>query len=72
MHINYKNKDILILPKEPTQGLDDNMLTAEAEYSINFSRSPRKFCSSLHYNGITVFYLLMLRKYTNSKQKTLK
>ena len=27
------------------------MITAEAESSINFSRSGRKFCLSLHYNG---------------------
>ena len=37
--------------KVPTQGLDDTTLTAEAKYSINFSRSNRKLCLSLHYNG---------------------
>ena len=30
-------------------------LTEEAEYSINFSRSQRKFCLSLHYNGSSSF-----------------
>ena len=38
VHIDNKKKDILILGKGPTQGLDDSMLTAEAQYSINFSR----------------------------------
>ena len=56
---NNRTKDILILGKEQTQGLDNTTLTAEAEYFINFSRSQRKFCLSLHYNG-------------SSKQKILK
>ena len=42
-------KDILILDKGPTQGLDDTKLTAEVQYSIEFSRSNREFCLSLHY-----------------------
>ena len=42
-------KDILILDKSPTQGSDDTMLTAEAQYSINFSRSNREFCLSVQY-----------------------
>ena len=33
VHIDNKNKDILILSK----GLDDTTLTAEAKYSTNFS-----------------------------------
>ena len=43
-------KKILILGKGPTQGLDDNMLTSEGQYSVNFSRSNWKFCLNLHYN----------------------
>ena len=39
--------DMLILGKGPTQGLDDTMLIAESQYSINFSRSNRKFYLSL-------------------------
>ena len=30
-----KKKDILILGKGPTQGLDDTTLAAETQYSIN-------------------------------------
>ena len=55
VHIDNKNKDILILGKGPTQGLDDTTLTAEAPYSINFSRPNRKFCLSLHYNRSNSF-----------------
>ena len=43
-------KDILILGKGPTQGLE-HTLTAEKEYSINFTVTKEKFCLSLHYNG---------------------
>ena len=43
MHIDNKKKDILILGIDPTRGLDDAKLTAEAQYPINFSRSNRKF-----------------------------
>ena len=55
MHIDNKNKDILILVIGPTQGLDDTTLTAEIEYSINFSRPRIKICLSLQYNGSNSF-----------------
>ena len=44
-------KDILILGKDPTQGLGEHSLTAEKMYSINFSATGKRFCLSLHYNG---------------------
>ena len=56
VHIDYKNKDILILSKGATQGLFDTTLTAEAKYHFIF----------IHHNG-TVSYFLMLQKYINSK-----
>ena len=52
VHIDNKGKDILILGVGPPEGLDDTTLAAEAQYSINFSGSNRKFCISIHYNGI--------------------
>ena len=55
VYANNKNKDILILGKVKTQGLDNTTLTGEVEYSTNFSRSQRKFCSSLHYNESNSF-----------------
>ena len=42
LHVDNK-KYILILGKAPTQGLDDTKLTAEAEYSINFTKKERNF-----------------------------
>ena len=45
-----KKKDILILGKGPTQGLE-HTLAAEKLHSINFTKEKSKFCLSLHYNG---------------------
>ena len=47
--IEIKGKDILIFSRGPTQGLDNAMIRAEAEYSMDFLISNRKFCLSLHY-----------------------
>ena len=49
-HIDNKKKDILVLGRGPTQGLDST-LTAEKMYSINFTVTKKKFCLSLHYFG---------------------
>ena len=48
--IDNKKKDILILGRGPTQGLE-SILSAEKMYSINFTNKNTKFCLSLHYNG---------------------
>ena len=71
VHIDNKGKDVLILDKSSIQGLDDTTLTAETKHSVNFSRSHRKFCLSLHYDGCNSF-LLMLQKYINIIKKKLK
>ena len=47
--IDNKKKDILILGKGSTQGLE-HTLTAEKLYWINFIKENTKFCLSLHYN----------------------
>ena len=49
-HIDNSKKDILVLGKGPTQGLE-HALTAETMYSISFTVTKKKFCLSLHYNG---------------------
>ena len=41
-HIDYKNKDILILGKGPAQRLE-HTLTAKKMYSINFNKKNTKF-----------------------------
>ena len=55
-------KDILIIGKGPTQGLDDTMLTAETQYPISSTRPGIKFCLSLHYNGSTSFLFVNATK----------
>ena len=55
VHIDNKNKDILLFDGGPTQRLDDTILIGEAMYRIIFT--PLN---------------IMLQKYINSKQKTLK
>ena len=49
IHIDNKGKDILVLGRGPTEGLESN-LTAEKMCSINFTIRKKKFCLSLHYN----------------------
>ena len=49
-HIDNKKKNILVLGKAPTQGLE-HTLTAEKMYFVNFTVTKNKFCLRLHYNG---------------------
>ena len=49
-HIDKKKKDILIVGKGPTQGLE-HTLNTEKMYSINFTVTKKKFCLRLHYDG---------------------
>ena len=49
-HIDNKKKDILVLGKWRTQGLEQT-LSAEKMYSINFTITRKRLCLSLHYNG---------------------
>ena len=49
-HIDNKKKDILVLGRGPTQGLEST-LTTEKMNSINFTVIKKKFCLSSHYDG---------------------
>ena len=44
MHIDRKNRNILVLGEGPTQGLDNAATTAESKYPINFTVSGKKLC----------------------------
>ena len=55
MHIDNKNKDILILGERATQILDDTTLTPEEKHPINFTQSGKRFVLSLQYNGSNSF-----------------
>ena len=56
-HISNNKKDILVLKKGPTQGLE-HTLTAEQMYSINFTVTKTKFCLSLHYNSANSYFVV--------------
>ena len=51
VHVDNKEKYILILGTGLTQELSEHLLTAEKMYSINFTDHTKKYCLSLHYNG---------------------
>ena len=55
-------KDILPPSKFPAIRLADTTVTPQAEYFIKFSRSERKLCLGLHYNGRNSLHLLPLQK----------
>ena len=56
-HIDNKKKNILVLGRGPTQGLE-HILTAEKMYSINFTVTRKNFCLSLHYNGANSYLFI--------------
>ena len=43
VHVDNRIKDILILCKGASQGLDDTTITAKGEFSINFTDKERHF-----------------------------
>ena len=51
-------KYILVLGKGPTQGLE-HTLTEEKMYSINFTVTKKKFCLSLHHNGVNSYLFVI-------------
>ena len=67
-HIDNKKKDILILGKGPTQGLE-HTLTAEKIYSTNFTVTKKKFSLSLHYNGANSYLFVNGKEIVNFKAK---
>ena len=67
---NNKTKNILVLAKDFVQGLDNTTIYAEILFSINFTKTTKKFCLSLHYNVDKSY--LFVNGTTNSKQKILR
>ena len=55
VHIDHKKKDISILGKGSTQGLDGTTLTVEAESWINFTEQGKMFCLSQYYNERNIY-----------------
>ena len=68
VHIDNNKKDISVLVKGPTQGLE-HTLTAEKMYSINFTVTKKKFCLSLHYNGADSYLFVNGKEIVKFKTK---
>ena len=62
MHINGRNKNILVLSKGPTQGLDNSTITAETKYPINFTKSKKRFVLSLCFSASNGFLFVNAMK----------
>ena len=60
VHIDNKNKDILILGSVPTQRSDNTTLTAE--YPINLTHSGKRLVLNLNYNGSNSFLFVNATK----------
>ena len=67
-HIDNKKKDILVLGKEPTQGLE-HTLTIEKMYSINFTATKNTFYLSLHYNRANSYLFVNGKEIVKFKAK---
>ena len=66
VHVNNKQKYVIILGKSATQGLDDTRLSTEKKVFNQFYKSSNKFCFSLHYNGADSYIfvnVLAIHKY---------
>ena len=68
IHVDNKKKDILVLGRGPTQGLEST-LTTEKMYSINFTVTRKKFCVSLHYNGVNSYLFVNGKEIIKFKAK---
>ena len=69
VHIDNKNKDILILGGMPTQELHDTTLTAEAKCPIDFTQPRKKIIFSPHHNGSNSFLFVSATKIYQFKAK---
>ena len=67
-HIDNKKKNILVIGKRPTQGLE-HTLAAEKMYSINFTITKKKFCLSVHYNGANSYLFVNGKEIVKFKAK---
>ena len=69
VHVDHKNKYILIIGEGPAQRLDDTTLTAEAIYPIDFTQPNKRFVLSLHHNESSSFLFVNATKICKFKAK---
>ena len=68
IHVDNKKKDILVLGRGPTQGLESTLAVGKM-YSINFTVTRKKFWFSLHYNGVSSYLFVNGEEIINFKAK---
>ena len=68
-HVDDKKKYISVLGFDSTQGLNDDMLTVEAQYSINFLISNKNVCLIMHYKESNSFLFVNATKIYQFKAK---
>ena len=69
MHVDGRNKNILVFGEGLTQGLSNVTITVEARYPMDFKESEKRFVSSPHYNESNSFLFVNTVKYIILKQK---
>ena len=69
MHVDNKDKNVLVLGEDPRQEVDDTTLTTEAKYSVNFTQSGKKIVLSLQYSGSNSFLYVNAVKMYKFKAK---
>ena len=69
MHVDIKEKDILVLGEGQTQGLDDTTIITEAKYPIDFTESRKRYVLSLYYDGSKSFLFVNTVKMYHFKAK---
>ena len=62
VHVDSKRKDIIVLGKSLTKGLNETTIIQESKYTINFIRPGRRFVLSLHYNETKGFFFVYVVK----------
>ena len=67
-HIDNNKKEILVIGKGLTQGLE-HTLTEEKMYLINFEVTKKKFCLSFHYNGANSYLFVNGKEIAKFKGK---
>ena len=63
---------MLVLGKDFVEGINGTTIYTETLYKINVTEKNKKFSLGLHYNGANSYYLLMVQKSIDLKQKTLR
>ena len=69
VHIDGRNRNILVLGEVPTQGLEEATRMAKSKHRINFTESGKLFALSLHYNGNNSFLFVNTVKLCQFKEK---